>query len=472
VRPSLDPVGHAEIQSWWVAQLADALEWGRGLVVEGVFRGFDPSWWPGTLAHVLRDNERNGDELLPAVELLVIDGLTRSWLDSPGEATRLLRAATAAAARRCPVLVSTPSTLASLNKASITAAPPWELDTNALLAAEELSYLLDMSCGVSGAAEPAVTGVGALYLTPIERRIASLLAEHNIEPYRADFLVEGRLVVECDGAAWHTPEVDARRDEHLRSLGYPTVRLTGRAIFGDKLGCLARIRRGLDAAPRPLPISVLPLTAFQLRAVAHRAGPALVVAPAGSGKTRVVADRVRRLIDGGVDPARICCVSFANAAVDEMRDRIGLEGAEVRCTTLHALGREIAGGKPVINKPKPGLPTRWMIIRPLLTPLEARNRGSSRYWTDLITTFRQTLVVPDLTGSPLGGTDQTERALRFMQIHAAYEEQLNNKRLTDFAGQLLDAVRILACDLSVGWRRRRGTTTGLSMNFRTSLRFS
>ena len=82
------------------------------------------------------------------------------------------------------------------------------------------------------------------------------------------------------------------------------------------------------------------LSEIQKEAVVHKNGPAMIIAGPGSGKTRVIANRVSYLISQHkVLPERILAVTFTNKAADEMRERcIALTNqAEVNISTFHSL---------------------------------------------------------------------------------------------------------------------------------------
>ena len=91
------------------------------------------------------------------------------------------------------------------------------------------------------------------------------------------------------------------------------------------------------------------LNPAQREAVLHYEGPMLVLAGAGSGKTRVLTTRIARLIEHhGIDPSKILAVTFTNKAAGEMRERIarllGDEPKGMWCGTFHSIGARILRG--------------------------------------------------------------------------------------------------------------------------------
>jgi len=102
----------------------------------------------------------------------------------------------------------------------------------------------------------------------------------------------------------------------------------------------------LTAAPRGAHALMDALNPAQREAVAHGDGPLLVLAGAGSGKTRVLTLRIATLIQSrGIDPAHILAVTFTNKAAGEMRERLerllGGPPTGMWVGTFHAVGARL-----------------------------------------------------------------------------------------------------------------------------------
>src|SRR5258708_36433319 len=88
------------------------------------------------------------------------------------------------------------------------------------------------------------------------------------------------------------------------------------------------------------------LNAEQAQAAAHGDGPLLIIAGAGTGKTRTLVHRVAHLIQRGVDPSRIMLVTFTRRAAGEMLRRVeGLlrrqaEAAQKKSLRARSSGQE------------------------------------------------------------------------------------------------------------------------------------
>src|SRR5437764_15012305 len=85
------------------------------------------------------------------------------------------------------------------------------------------------------------------------------------------------------------------------------------------------------------------LTPAQREAVTHMEGPLLILAGAGSGKTRVITRRVAYLLQQGVRPSNVLAITFTNKAAGEMRQRVEaiIPGCRVWISTFHSLGARL-----------------------------------------------------------------------------------------------------------------------------------
>ena len=79
----------------------------------------------------------------------------------------------------------------------------------------------------------------------------------------------------------------------------------------------------------------------QKEAVSHKEGPLLIVAGAGSGKTKTITSRLMELISLGVSPQEIIAITFTNKAAKEMANRIGPQQSQPFIGTFHSFGARI-----------------------------------------------------------------------------------------------------------------------------------
>src|SRR3954464_1327715 len=109
---------------------------------------------------------------------------------------------------------------------------------------------------------------------------------------------------------------------------------------GPTVGNTRKDRRMSQGSPFDL---LNDLTWAQQEAVTHFEGPLLILAGAGSGKTRVITRRVAWLLQQGVRPANILAITFTNKAAGEMKQRVDalVPGNRVWVSTFHSLGARL-----------------------------------------------------------------------------------------------------------------------------------
>lgn len=116
------------------------------------------------------------------------------------------------------------------------------------------------------------------------------------------------------------------------------------SLSGNRTSAPPAAVAGPVAGPGPAPAPATGLNPAQAQAVAHDGSPLLVLAGAGSGKTRVLVSRIQRLVDEcAVDPQGILAITFTKKATAEMGQRLaralGSDRARrITVSTFHALG--------------------------------------------------------------------------------------------------------------------------------------
>ncbi len=193
-------------------------------------------------------------------------------------------------------------------------------------------------------------------------------------------------------------------------------------------------------------LSVADLADDQLAAVTHRGGSARVIAPAGSGKTRVLTERARHLLTRWhLPPSSVCLVAFNKRAQEEMSSRVAdLAGLQVR--TLNAIALAIVNGsapfaaQPVIMTTITELDVRRIIGRLVEFPRK-RNSDPVALWIEALSLARLGLRDPnDVEALYDGDVDG------FAAMLPRYRHELAASRSLDFDEQIVRAIEILLTD--------------------------
>lgn len=189
--------------------------------------------------------------------------------------------------------------------------------------------------------------------TPIEKIFKDKLVENNIsfEPqvklgrFYVDFLIEvnnTKVIIECDGREYHNPYRDHERDKELKKEGYKIFRFSGSRIFNDCDACIDEVIRYSKVHSNSKYV-LEGLNDDQKIAVNHITGPMRVLAPAGSGKTKTLVNRIVNLINNGVQESEILALAFNKKAQKEMTIRLsekyGISSVSIK--TFHSFGNDI-----------------------------------------------------------------------------------------------------------------------------------
>ena len=195
---------------------------------------------------------------------------------------------------------------------------------------------------------------------------------------------------------------------------------------------------------------LLGLNQAQREAVLHTDGALLVLAGAGSGKTRVLTTRLARLIDhDGVDPSRILAVTFTNKAAGEMKLRIGrLLGRAptgMWVGTFHAIGARMLRAAPHLVGRTPSFTIYDQDdAQTVVKRIMERHQINTKQFTPrgvhaAISDAKNALVYPDEFAKR--AMDPFSRAIA--RVYPDYGEELRKANAADFDDLLLLPVQML-----------------------------
>jgi ATP-dependent DNA helicase Rep len=196
-----------------------------------------------------------------------------------------------------------------------------------------------------------------------------------------------------------------------------------------------------------------PLNAPQREAVRYVDGPLLVLAGAGSGKTRVITAKIAHLIERGLDPARIAAITFTNKAAREMRERaatlLGAQGRSeaakrVQISTFHSLGLAILRAEAKSLGLKPGFSIFDPAdLEPIVAELVATaDRAKARAAQWKISGWKNALVSPQ--DALAAATD--EPGLVAARAYARYADALAAYQAVDFDDLIVRPVELFERD--------------------------
>jgi DNA helicase-2/ATP-dependent DNA helicase PcrA len=198
----------------------------------------------------------------------------------------------------------------------------------------------------------------------------------------------------------------------------------------------------------------------QREAASHGGGPLLVLAGAGSGKTRVITFRIAHLLAMGIPPAAICAVTFTNKAAEEMRERVaGLvndraTARKLTIGTFHALGLQILRSE----RKALGLPRGFVIydqsdqLGAVREALRAQRDGDRRYDVKALLT-RISLAKNGFVGpeayvpNPADDYD-----VQTAEVYPRYQDMMRACAAYDFDDLIVEPVRLFERDAAVSRR--------------------
>ena len=172
----------------------------------------------------------------------------------------------------------------------------------------------------------------------------------------------------------------------------------------------------------------------QLEAVNYLQGPCLVLAGAGSGKTRVITMKIARLIEAGMPPKRIAAITFTNKAAAEMRERakglIGKNAKDLVICTFHALGVRLMreDGQALGLKPQFSILDADDVTGILKDCGGSPDMATARQWQWTISAWKN----QGMNSADAMAQAENDHERVIAEIMARYEERLTAYQSVDF----------------------------------------
>lgn len=188
------------------------------------------------------------------------------------------------------------------------------------------------------------------------------------------------------------------------------------------------------------------LNDMQLKAVKHFEGPCLVMAGAGSGKTKVLTSRIAYLLENGIRDYNILAITFTNKAGNEMRERVKIAVGETRTFigTFHSFGLKVIRE----NHEEVGLSKNFTIIDAddqlsiIKKILKEKNLDSKKFSPNYIRSKISFLKNEMVSMDEIKKTMRTPIDKVVIDVYLAYEKTLNRSNAVDFDDLLLKPVRL------------------------------
>jgi DNA helicase-2/ATP-dependent DNA helicase PcrA len=215
----------------------------------------------------------------------------------------------------------------------------------------------------------------------------------------------------------------------------------------------------VDSSPRLDPASLLEgLTEPQREAVLQRGGPLLVIAGAGSGKTRVLTRRIAHILaTGDARPWEIMAITFTNKAADEMRrrviDLVGEDASRMWVSTFHsACLRMLRANADVLGYQRGftiyDAGDAETAVERIMKELNLdTKRLSPRSVAAAISAAKNEMLSP--AGYEASGHGDDPHHRRVAEIYRLYADRLKLANAMDFDDLLLNAVEMMKRDPSV-----------------------